>query len=287
MKDCVTLLESEGELLHNNTLWKPFGCNTQYYNQDQVLICYKQRLKRGLSNDIIVTGDSMARYLTKTIVEQAGMKMHVVQHNKIYEADNVMRSNYTTAIHVPQLYLNILKTTNIYSKKPVLIIFEIGRWYLHEDTWPIPNSTFAQREAELLNTLPEWGKLTTKYLRQTPRSRVVWAVQDPFGGNRCVGHVCGPELNRRFNKLNEKALQILNKFPQIWIWKSGRYIVQQHNVTSGSKLYLEDDAHINEEVRLKQVQVINNLMCNNNIIIKPKSVEVGVSDEERFCVCRM
>jgi hypothetical protein len=165
--------------------------------------------------------------------------------------------------------------TGLYAKKPVITIVHLGRWYLDQSIWFMPGTTFTDRLEHLRKNLREWGKGTTQYLKKSPKSNVIWVVQEPMRSDSCMKTTCGPELNYRNNILNEMVLLELKQFPNIWIWKSGRYLVEQH-ISSGLDVFLEDGVHINAPLRSKQVQILYNLLCNDMI---------KKDGEDRICRC--
>jgi hypothetical protein len=89
------------------------------------------------------------------------------------------------------------------------------------------------------------------------------------------------ELNRRIEVMREIALEELQTFPRIWLWKSVPYIVDEYEVT-GHEAHFPDENHMNEQLRLIQLQVINNLICNE-IMIPPDQLY----NNQSYCQCHV
>jgi hypothetical protein len=227
--DCVTLLESPGTVINNNTLWKPYPCGTHYYTRDEILTCFNERSKSNLSNNIAVIGDSMGRFLTQTMLEQVNMTLDLfVRELKQFRGNMSQIKGSLIISYIPLKRIILSSALQVYASKPVITMFTVGRWYLHESTWFMNGTSLSQRLEHLRQYLREWGKDTTTYLKNTPESKVIWIIQDPWSADKCTLRLChndrtvGREMNRRNDILNEVALIELKKFPDVWIWKSGR-----------------------------------------------------------------
>jgi hypothetical protein len=222
-------------------------------------------------------GDSMGMYFVQTLFHETNLTKEILNKTLVIKQYLTKKSEYIKIEYMTQQFLHAKSAAKLYKeRKPGLAFFELGRWYLYDMLWPSPNTTLSIRLAVFQKELVRWALVTTQYLDSTPQSKVIWVVQDPIGNQKWIPGLGEKELNERFEQFNEVALSILSQFPEIWVWKTGRQILEQYKLL-GLRTHLYDDTHTNDEVRKIQVQILANFLCN-------KYVTVAIS--ENLCVCK-
>jgi hypothetical protein len=167
------LLEGNGTLINNFTFWFPNKCKTHHYTKSELVTCLRERAAReGKRQFIIIIGDSMGRYLSQTIFQETNLTTILTPYIGRLDPFASMSSDYLKVEYVRSKFLSTDKAIAAFLKKPTLTLFDLGRWYLFDNLWHKPGTNLTMRLKILDDELKRLGRVTTAFLRASPRSKV-------------------------------------------------------------------------------------------------------------------
>jgi hypothetical protein len=172
--DCRILLESDGSLINNFTLWKPHNCTTYSYSQSESLECFDKRKRKGRINHITIFGDSFGRFLGQTINQHFNLSSAAIPDTKIWEYVT-KESEYLRVEYIPVRFLYPKDMEIVYARKPEFTFVTFGRWYVR-DYWTqnilSSRNKFEERMILFKIVMHDWAHMTDRFLIENNSSKV-------------------------------------------------------------------------------------------------------------------